>query len=413
MLMPPSGRLLPVCMPLLPPVSRLSPPASAAAGAAAGEIAAHSAQVLGRALERARGMGRQTLTQAAENAPAWRQRAAELAGAASAGSAAALDRALEAARASRVERMARTKPATMAAAPPKPPVAASERRQMALVALGTLVVCCGVVFALAQRQANAVARAEVPRFLARHGLQRAITYQSIAASPFGSVTLNGVVVHAGPTPIAVASLTIRNVIMGPQGARRATLSFNRAVAPLLELARTQDAPLLLHSLLGLGFTAVFVNGTVDVAIDDARRTAEMTVSAQAADIGTLHAHASLGGIDAARFDRLLSPAGSSAQATHGLTLAAADISLDDAPLFARAQRVPDASIPDEAGNFTPIPPEDAADFAGFVPPGDIVQAWLAHGGALTIKVNPPTPIPLFDEHEFAPGVKATLSVSAN
>ena len=412
MLLPPSPALL------MPPGPLLS--SSLGAEAESGLVIPEEvAAGLARAKQVGLVMSTRLRDSAVEHAPEMRRQATLAAQSAGKGASAALVAAVEATGTARQ---------AWAAAGARPGL----RRNMLLGGLAALAVVLAGGWLMAKQQATFSARREVPAALARLGLTSKVSYADLTASPSGSVTLKQVTWRDGPQVLAIDSITVGDIAQGPAGLRRGDLAVRGMAVPI---GRMRDSlpPGLGNMLLGLGYVAPRVDVDASFDIDDSRRMLTADVVARSAGLGSAATHLRVSGsttaglvplveVYAQKFgmqpDRRFGPDGMFAmQAAQRelaqLALVEGSLTLDDAPLAARAAEVPARSMPDEA----PSPDEQErtqrflAGLGGIVAPDDAAAAqlaaayWLKNGGRLVVKADPANPVPFFTGgDEMEPGM---------
>ena len=399
---------------LLPPAALLMPPdprtgISLGMDAGSGQVLPEVAAQLARAGQAGRVISARLRASAIEHAPEMRRKAAVAAQAAGKGASAAL---VAAAGASGNAREA------WAATGARPGL----RRGLLLGGAALLAVVLGGGWLIAKQQAISSARREVPAALARLGLAGMVTYADVTASLSGSVTLERVTWRNGRQTIPIASITVGGLDQGPSGLRRGDLRVRGMAVPVSQ-SRDDLPPGLGNMLLGLGYVAPLTDIDASFDLNDARQTLLADVDASSAGLGSAEIHIQIAGATTGGLaplvtaysqkfgfqpDRRFSEAGMSAmqaalQSLTRLALLKGSITLDDAPLRARAALVPAQSMPDEA----PSPDEQGqtqrflAGLAKLAVPDNADAArqaaasWLKEGGRLVVSADPASPVPLF------------------
>lgn len=290
------------------------------------------------------------------------------------------------------------------------------RTYFLLAGLAGLVLCL-LAYWIAAQQATAAARVQVADALDRFGLRGMVLYDTLTATPFGSVTLHGVSLRLGPLLVPATSLEISGISTSQDRFTGGTFALQGARLPMVAIVRNEELPWA-GQLLGLGFVNPSVDATARIRIDDSAQTADVSLQLSSGAMGSARLSGTLGGLGSTQTEGLLAGLGQAIsgqeQNAYGtfdlMTQEAALLSaiswkggsleLDDAPLHQRAAAIPATAVPEEApagdeASAAPFP------FAQFMPPDQAEQAqatlahWMSQGGTLVVKSAPEVPVPLF------------------
>lgn len=299
----------------------------------------------------------------------------------------------------------------------------SKKAASALV-LGALVVAGGG-WTLAKRHATAQARDLVDGFLIREGLNGRINYADLSASPFGSVSLQGVTVTLSPDAVVrAASVDVSDIALQNGEIRKARLSASGADVPVLAMARADRYNHALRDMVSLGYTSL--RGDVSLALDydDQRQSLSLETSGTVRDAGGWSARLRMEGIDPAmvatarrlasgNFNplELMGAAAQNMDMLFRVALAEADVTVDNSGIRRRERDIVATDVPQKqdpsARQALPLDPT-ALIRAGMAPEAArtsaaAVDAWAKDGGKLRVATGLSRPMPVFKRGAgFAP-----------
>lgn len=287
-----------------------------------------------------------------------------------------------------------------------------------LIAAGVALIILGGGWMYAKHQATVIAKDRIDGFLIRNNLTAQVSYQDLSASPFGSATLSGVkLASPSGSAVSIGSLEISDVEMKGDQLRAVRISAEKAEVPLLAMARQQRNPdKVLREAIGLGYTSL--TGSVDALLryDEQKAAIDFETSGEIRDLGTWTAKLRVANLDAATINTLyalsnnaaqlgglalLSVMGQAGEALTRLSLAEADVAIDNSGLFKRANEITDHDMPSEgAAEVSSAFDERELVRAGIAPSEaaitrNTVENWLRKGGSLRVASNLGQPLPLF------------------
>ncbi len=425
---PPSGRLL-------PPGGSLPPPAMADKIKPADPSFDAARRDREDALRLARGrvqaLGQRAFEAAAARAPELRRQAVTAAGIASV-------------HAGRTARQAAGRTGSAAKAAQAAWSAGAEipgRRRLWLLGVGgALAVLAALLWVAAQQHATAVARQRVAQILNSTGLRGVVLYRALSASPFGAVTLHDVTLRLEPLLVPISTVTLDGIVDAPDGLTAGTITLRGAVVPVVAIARSGMLASWPAGLLGLGVTTARLDASARFTTDDTAQSLTADASVSDHDVGSAHATIHLGGVDTQRLGGMIrlvrtlqaseasgfgSDPGNSLRQLQALltdlSWQGGALTLNDAPLRARAHAVTARSVPgDQAGDtdlIGPVARLPADAFVAVLPSDEAqaaqarVQSWLDDGGRLVIRSDPPTPIGVFRQRGNMEGLAPALDAS--
>lgn len=293
-------------------------------------------------------------------------------------------------------------------------------KQTKIIAGAALVAIVVGGWLFAKHQATTIAQDRIEGFIIRHDLRGKLTYDDLSASPFGSATLKGVKVKISPAiTIGVAALDISDVEMKHEQLRKVAVAAHGAEVPLLAIARDEGGggPVL-HQAIGMGYTTLSGDVSLSLDYDDMKGALSFETAGNIKDAGTWKTKISLEGIDPNSVNTLynltnmpsqttaiglFAAAGQGLQSLASLTLADADITIDNSGVYKRIVEITDQDLPaDTAAVAVRGATVDDMELvkAGMAPSeASAVHAaldnWTNKGGALRLTTNLSQPLPLF------------------
>lgn len=295
----------------------------------------------------------------------------------------------------------------------------TKQNKIAAAAGAAILVMIGGGWLFAKHQATSIAQDQIDGFIIRHDLRGKIAYDDLSASPFGSISLSGVKLKLSPANIiSIASLDISHVEMKYDQLRSITLAARGAEIPLLSIAREQgNADAALRGAIGMGYTTLKGDLGLSLRYEDVKGTLSVETTGTVTDAGSWTAKLSLGNIDPTSVSTLynmanvpaqanpfaiLAAAGQGLQGLASVSLAEADVAIDNAGLYKRDQEITARDLPQEGTGAEAKPALDEMELvkAGMAPSEAssalaAVDGWMRKGGALKIKTNLAQPLPLF------------------
>ena len=297
---------------------------------------------------------------------------------------------------------------------------ATKQQKIVAAVAGALIVVVGG-WAYAKHAAGNVARDQIEGFIVRQDLGREVRYGGIAASPFGSVTMSDLQIQIGPnSTVKIAALDISGLDIRDSRVYAVRLVAHDAEYPLLDAARDRVLPASpeLNEMIGLGFSRLTGEVSVDIRYDDKQESLSFDTGGDIKDAGGWKARIVLNGIDPNLVTTLyslpelqakagglglLAAAATGFNAAAKVTLSGAEITLDNSGISKRGRRIASDSYPSDAksgtgrgSNLT----EMALVRAGMAPSKakssvTSYQSWLRDGGKLAVKASLDRPLPLF------------------
>lgn len=293
------------------------------------------------------------------------------------------------------------------------------RRRLVLVA-GAVLLLIIILWFYAGQVATRHARRAVDDALMQAGLAGTVTYDTIHASPFGTVQLDHVAITLpGGTAITTRRLILSGLQLRDGMLNGVHLEASDLTIPLLDLVRqgiNVGSPSgFATTLLGTGITVEQGQAAIDYRFDENDRVLSFSTTGQMSGIGGWSFSTRLVDVDPRWIEMLRPIAGlAMGQAPNGLAeLAVAGSlapprlkqltwSLNNTPLWNRLQLVPDTSIPTREESD---PRSEEAQIAStFMKAGvaasearnnaKMLARWERKGGTLSFTTDIDTPLPL-------------------
>lgn len=294
-------------------------------------------------------------------------------------------------------------------------------RKMAGVAGIAVLILAGGGWFYAQHHATEVAKERVDGALARFGLVRAITYENISASPFGSVTLDGIKISSPMTGnVQIGSLTLSRYDVQEDQFKGIEGSIKKIDLPVLAMARAGSGNYRLQELVGLGYKSVSLDTKFAADFDAETQAWTIASSGSAEDLGGWSIDLTLEptSVAASSFDLFQSNPMTAGfgmlGAFRGIGISKASITLDNSGYAERSAEIPSDSMPPSEGgsgvNYAFLlkargfPPEQAEQAH------KALQEWQTKGGKLRLDANPDRPVSLAGGLiSFAPDVNPLVN----
>lgn len=292
------------------------------------------------------------------------------------------------------------------------------QKNKALIAAGVTLIILGGGWMAAKHQATAIAKDRIDGFLIRNNLTSQISYQELSASPFGSATLSGVKLASfSADGVSIGSLEISDVEMKGDQLRAIRIAAEKVDIPLLAMARQQrNADKMVREAIGLGYTSLTGFVSVSLRYDEPKAAIALETSGDIRDLGAWKVKLRLANLDATTINTLyglsnnaaqlgglalLGVMGQAGEALTRLSLAEADIAIDNSGFFKRANEVTDRDMPpDGSSEVASVFDEKELIRAGMAPSEasaarNAVDNWLRKGGSLKVVSSLSQPLPLF------------------
>ena len=412
---------------LLPPGGGLAPPGNSNGGlqqtgnaTGADPLLQELGAGLARASATSRVLASRAMGTAVEHAPELQRRAAAAANVAGEQARLALQRAAVA------SQSARAKWDATASQP-------ARRQRLVLAGGAATVVLVAIIWFIAQVHATSLARSKVPLMLAQAGLAGSLSYGSISATPFGTVTLDHVGLRSNRLFVPAEWVRLDRYDLGPDGLRDFSMNVHQAAVPMSAL-RDIIPPPLSRILAGLGVVTPKLDIRIGLSGSDGPGTLLISSNIRSSEIGSFSVRVHLNGVDTARLGSvaalMAAQRGNASMAFEmensralqasllslmTLAIQAGEVEIDDSPLMSRAQGVPETPTPSDTTNNSgkAMIENIARSAANVVPPNrsdavrQIVSDWLNKGGHITVKVAPPVPVTLFRTGEFGNPLEPT------
>jgi len=326
----------------------------------------------------------------------------------------------------KAENLASTARITLADSQKRKAFMESNRKKIVIGVAATFMLAGGG-WMFAKHQATAIAKDRIGAFFIRSGLSSNITYEDISASPFGSVTLSGVMIRApdGAVFAKIGSIGLSDIEI--KGGRLLGLKVmaNSFEVPLLALARSRWRLSMAVDAIGMGYTTLNGNFSFAGRRDDLRQTLSIETNGDIRNMGNMEAKIRLGNIDldaiAIQFTMsqatqennplvILMSSLLDAQSFARATLEKADVTIDNGGYFKRTHEITASDMPPDT---TPTAPAgnaragataeiDKLVRAGLLPSDATatlaaLENWTARGGRLRVSTNinpydPPFPV---------------------
>lgn len=291
-------------------------------------------------------------------------------------------------------------------------------KQQKLIAAGAVIVVLGG-WGFAKHQASTIARDKIDGFLIRHNLRDTVSYADLSASPFGSATLSGVKVKVSPTTaITIGALDISDVEMKNDQLHGIAITAGKIEVPLLALAREQqNSDRQIHNAIGMGYTTLTGDISAALRYDDQKGMVALQTTGEVKDAGSWKVKFRMGGVDATTVNTLyglanapaqtkglawLALAGQGLQGLAAISLAEADVTVDNSGMYKRNTEITNLELPSDgnpAGMQEKFLNEEDLVRAGMAPSEAqasraTLDNWLKKGGSLRVATNLIQPLPL-------------------
>lgn len=289
-----------------------------------------------------------------------------------------------------------------------------------LIAAGVAVVLIGGGWTFAKYKATSVAKDQIDGYIIRHNLGGQVSYEGLSASPFGSVTLSGVRMTVSPANnVTIGSLDISNVEMKYDQIRSISISARDIQIPLLAIVKEDLVrEELIRNLIGEGYVTLTGSASSSMRYDDQRGTLALETAGDIQDVGSWKEKVSFANVDPSAMNALyglanapkvtndlatLGTLGLALQGLASLSLAEAELSVDNSGIHKRTLDIPgDALPPDATATVDVISAKDemALVRAGMTPSeahdtSKAAETWLQKGGTLKLATHLSQPLPLF------------------
>jgi len=292
----------------------------------------------------------------------------------------------------------------------------------------TILVAGGAVAALALVvgggafawwTATKEARDRIDAFLIRSNLVNVVSYDSVSATPFGTVKVSDLRVTVAPgAEIRIGKVKLADLSFDGNRLESAEVEADGISIPVKELAKTraQFMPWL-RELVGLGYDNLKGSISAEIQFDDDDKRLQISLEGEGDDAGSWSVRTSLANVSPAGMDALsalitdpASLAGAAFRSVLGAPPASiAEIqigeikgSLDNGELHAREKAIPDRALPPDLGTPEVIEwiPEEQLVRAGMVPSAakdtrTSVIRWMQNGGKVTFATDIKKPVPLY------------------
>lgn len=290
----------------------------------------------------------------------------------------------------------------------------SNRRRIVIIAAAVALAAGLGGWLYAARLASDEAREKIEAFLSGNGLSSNISYANVSASPFGAVTLSGVVVKAsgGNEFVKIGSLSLSGVDIRNGTLAGLDVSAHSIEMPVLAIARADRTIRKDFSdLIGLGYTLLKGKVFLSVGQGGQKNTLAVEVNGEIDDMGSIKGKASFSGVDPQdmlglvrvfqeieRPSRHTDPAALFGAGIIGLerlsrmSLDSAEFVVDNRDYVERGRDIPASAIPaSEPSSLAHV---------GLASSGDVsahkaLSAWRREGGKLRIATRATQPVQVF------------------
>lgn len=288
--------------------------------------------------------------------------------------------------------------------------------KLSAIGFGSVFVLLAVVWFIAEKQATSKAQTYIANYIAQNNLGSYVSYQSVSASPFGDVTVNGITLLVGNgIDIKINSANISDITRVNGQVVGGALALNGFNIPLLDLFRRIGSfgvygytPEInqFGGLLALGYTTLTGNAKLSIEPLSGGEY-QIKSSGKLHDLGGWSTNIVLG--NAQNYvDSLLQGENFSAASMlpgQGLTLVKASLTLNNGPLLRRARTLTDQASPwDKQSSmgynlYIGQMVQDGLSRDQALAINTTINDWFENGDELTIKTNIDQPLPLTGSYE--------------
>lgn len=280
---------------------------------------------------------------------------------------------------------------------------------------------------VAKHYATATARDMVQGYLIRNNLTRYVTYSDISASPFGTATMYDVKAEYGPDDrVSMKSLRISDVHFKDGQLTGFAIAGRGVNVPIVAFARNAAPDNPFREWLGMGYTSVSGDMALSFGYDSGRSELSASTTGNWTDAGSWRISIRLDNLDQSLVHDLSHPTSELVARTLSdpsaliaslarISLAQADLTIDDSSLQARDREVVDAEVPGPAGSDSRQKVEDPEiagmrnDLvkAGMAPSAadrmtTTVASWYANGGKISFSTRLAQPLVLIASGSASP-----------
>ncbi|MGO2957774.1 MAG: hypothetical protein ACTIDN_01885 [Acetobacter sp.] len=257
-----------------------------------------------------------------------------------------------------------------------------------------LIVLAGVGWGVVRHEASTIADKKVQDFLTQSGLSPYVKYESVSATPFGSVTLHNVQVQfarAGSPPLKIGALSASGLSSSSTLPNSLDLTASDIDCPLNDVGTYTGGTFRGEGLRTLGYTHVTGNASLSYTLSG--QTLRFASQSDFDKIGGWTVNFDLGGVPVEQLKALSGMVQNNpeqsflmlmqlASQSNSAVLNSASLKLDNSGLVERAQAVPNTQFPQ-----TETVPDAASP----------LEKWTIQGGKLTVTAQPQQPLPVMTQ----------------